>query len=45
LTNLLGKVDRTIGSECFYNPVGFEDLIVTVAYLLENNPGVRLDCL
>jgi len=42
LTNLRGKVDVLIGSDCFYDPVGFEDLIVTVAYLLENNPGVSL---
>ncbi|KAF6200484.1 hypothetical protein GE061_004927 [Apolygus lucorum] len=37
----LGSIDLIIGSDCFYDPSVFEDIIVTVAYLLENNPQAR----
>lgn len=42
LTQLKGKVDLLIGSDCFYDPVVFEDLISTVAYILEHNRSVRI---
>lgn len=40
VTKLKGNVDLIIGSDCFYDPVVFEDLISTVAYILENNQNV-----
>nr|XP_018916519.1 PREDICTED: methyltransferase-like protein 23 [Bemisia tabaci] len=43
LSNLidLGPVDLIIGSDCFYDPTVFEDIIVTVAFILQNNPHAR----
>lgn len=32
------------GSDCFFEPATFEDIIVTVAYLLENNYGAKFIC-
>lgn len=40
LTKLKGQVDLLIGSDCFYDPAVFEDLISTVAYILEHNAQV-----
>ncbi|XP_067005342.1 histone-arginine methyltransferase METTL23 [Anabrus simplex] len=40
----LGPVDLILGSDCFYEPSLFEDIIVTVAYLLEKNPQARFLC-
>ncbi|BET00059.1 unnamed protein product [Nesidiocoris tenuis] len=40
-TTSLGPIDIIIGSDCFYDPSVFEDIIVTVAYLLESNPQAR----
>ena len=41
LIQLKGQVDILLGSDCFYDPVVFEDLLCTVAYILENNPTVN----
>ncbi|XP_066601603.1 histone-arginine methyltransferase METTL23 isoform X2 [Prorops nasuta] len=40
----IGPVDLIIGSDCFYDPSTFEDILVTVAYLLEKNPHSRFLC-
>lgn len=40
-TFALGPVDLIIGSDCFYDPSVFEDIIVTVSYLLDCNPQAR----
>nr|CAD7201890.1 unnamed protein product [Timema douglasi]CAD7410446.1 unnamed protein product [Timema poppensis] len=40
----LGPVDLLLGSDCFYEPSVFEDIIVTVAYLLEKNPNAKFLC-
>ncbi|KAL7297930.1 methyltransferase-like protein 23 isoform X1 [Trichogramma pretiosum] len=40
----LGPIDLIIGSDCFYDPTVFEDIIVTVAYLLEKNPAAKFLC-
>ncbi|KAL1131166.1 hypothetical protein AAG570_012403 [Ranatra chinensis] len=37
----LGCIDLIIGSDCFYDPSVFEDIIVTVAFLLDYNPEAR----
>lgn len=37
----LGPIDLIISSDCFYDPTVFEDILVTVSYLLENNPGAK----
>jgi predicted nicotinamide N-methyase len=37
----LGHIDLILGSDCFYEPSVFEDIIVTVAFLFEYNPGAR----
>ncbi len=34
----LESIDLVLGSDCFYDPKDFEDILVTVAYLLERNP-------
>lgn len=41
LIQLRNKVDVILGSDCFFDPVVFEDLISTIAYLLESNPGAK----
>ncbi|ODM94688.1 Methyltransferase-like protein 23 [Orchesella cincta] len=41
LTQLKGQVDLLLGSDCFYDPSVFEDLISTVAYILEHNPQAK----
>jgi len=43
-TFTLGPVDLIIGSDCFYEPSVFEDIIVTVAFLLETSPHARFYC-
>ncbi|XP_046660185.1 probable methyltransferase-like protein 23 [Homalodisca vitripennis] len=43
-TFTLGPIDLIIGSDCFYEPSVFEDIIVTVAFLLESNPQARFYC-
>lgn len=40
----LGPIDLILGSDCFYEPSIFEDIIVTVAFLLEKNPEARFLC-
>ncbi|KAK0081915.1 hypothetical protein PV325_011385 [Microctonus aethiopoides] len=46
LTNLLkiGPLDLILGSDCFYEPSVFEDIVVTVAFLLERNPHAKFLC-
>lgn len=46
LSNLfsIGPVDFILGSDCFYEPALFEDIVVTVAFLLEKNPHARFLC-
>lgn len=34
----IGALDLIIASDCFYDPVVFEDILVTVSFLLERNP-------
>ncbi|XP_068209402.1 histone-arginine methyltransferase METTL23 [Palaemon carinicauda] len=41
---LLGPVDIILGSDCFYDPAVFEDILVTVSYLLEHNPAAQFVC-
>lgn len=40
VTKLRNQVDLVIGADCFFDPTVFEDLVSTVAYILENNPSV-----
>ncbi|XP_032684366.1 methyltransferase-like protein 23 [Odontomachus brunneus] len=40
----LGPLDLIIGSDCFYEPTVFEDIVVIVAFLLEKNPHARFLC-
>lgn len=40
----VGPVDLILGSDCFYEPSVFEDILATVSYLLENNPGAKFLC-
>jgi len=41
LTQLKGEVDLLLGSDVFYDPAVFEDLISTAAYILEHNPKAK----
>lgn len=40
----LGPLDLILGSDCFYDPSVFEDILVTVSFLLERNPTARFLC-
>lgn len=40
----IGPLDYIIASDCFYDPTVFEDILVTVAYLLERNEGAKFVC-
>ncbi|KAK9882101.1 hypothetical protein WA026_018945 [Henosepilachna vigintioctopunctata] len=46
LSNLdnLGPLDIIIGSDCFYDPTVFEDILVTLAYLFEIYPNAKFIC-
>lgn len=41
---LIGPLDLILGSDCFYDPSVFEDILVTISYLLENNPNSKFLC-
>lgn len=40
----VGPLDLILGSDCFYEPAVFEEIIVTVAFLLERNPHAKFLC-
>lgn len=40
----IGPLDLILGSDCFYEPALFEDIVVTVAFLLERNPNAKFLC-
>lgn len=40
----IGSLDLILGSDCFYEPAVFEDIVVTVAFLLERNPNAKFLC-
>ncbi|XP_012271757.1 methyltransferase-like protein 23 [Orussus abietinus] len=40
----IGPLDLILGSDCFYEPTVFEDIVVTVAFLLERNPSAKFLC-
>ncbi|XP_034939336.1 methyltransferase-like protein 23 [Chelonus insularis] len=40
----IGPLDLILGSDCFYEPSVFEEIVVTVAYLLERNPEAKFLC-
>lgn len=37
----LGPLDLIIASDCFYDPSVFEDILVTVSFLLDRNPQCK----
>ncbi|XP_074647189.1 histone-arginine methyltransferase METTL23-like isoform X3 [Tubulanus polymorphus] len=37
----IGAVDIILGSDCFYDTKDFEDILVTVSYILEENPSAE----
>ncbi|XP_013099590.1 histone-arginine methyltransferase METTL23 [Stomoxys calcitrans] len=37
----LGHLDLIIAADCFYDPCVFEDILVTVSFLLERNPTAK----
>lgn len=40
----LGPVDIILGSDCFYEPAVFEDILVTVSFILEQNIDAKFLC-
>lgn len=40
----IGSLDLILGSDCFYEPTLFEELLVIIAFLLEKNPRARFLC-
>lgn len=40
----IGPVDLILGSDCFYEPNLFEDILVSVCFLLEKNPSAKFLC-
>ena len=43
LNNLhnFGAIDYIIGSDCFYDPTVFEDILVTISFFLDQNRGCK----
>lgn len=37
----LGTLDLIIAADCFYDPSVFEDIVVTVSFLLDRNPEAK----
>lgn len=42
--NSLGPIHCVLGSDCFYEPSVFEDILVTVSYILDLNPEAIFLC-
>lgn len=40
----LQKLDIIMASDCFYDSKDYEDIIVTVSFLLDKNPGAKFWC-
>lgn len=40
----LGGVDYILGSDCFYDPSVFEEILVTISYILDSNPKASFLC-
>ena len=40
----LEPVDLIVSSDCFYDPVVFEPILVTVSYILDKNPNASFVC-
>ena len=40
----LGPIDIILGSDCFYDPSVFEDILVTISFLLDKNPHAKFIC-
>lgn len=39
--NSCGTIDYIIGSDCFYDPTVFEDILVTISYFLDENKSAK----
>lgn len=37
----LGPIDLIIAADCFYDPTVFENILVTVSFILQNNIGAK----
>lgn len=37
----LGRLDLIIAADCFYDPTVFEDILVSISFLLERNPTAK----
>lgn len=37
----LGQIDYVIGSDCFYDPTVFEDILVTISFLFDQNKTAK----
>lgn len=37
----IGEVDLILGSDCFYEPSVFEDILISVSYIFESNPNAK----
>lgn len=42
--NVVGPVDLILGSDCFYEPAVFEDILVTVSFIVDLNPNAKFLC-
>lgn len=40
----IGAVDYVLGSDCFYEPSVFEEILVTISYILDANPKASFLC-
>ncbi|XP_036328531.1 methyltransferase-like protein 23 [Rhagoletis pomonella] len=40
----IGSLDLIIGADCFYDPSVFEDILVSISFLLERNTGAKFIC-
>lgn len=37
----IGPIDYIIGSDCFYDPSVFEDILVTISFILDHNKSAK----
>lgn len=40
----IGEIDVVLGSDVFYDPADFEDVIVTLSYIMKRNPKAEFWC-
>lgn len=42
--SLIEPIDYILGSDCFYESSAYEDVLISVSYILDNNPSAVFLC-